>query len=79
MKKTSSKLVFYLMTGIYIITLAGSFIYNYLNGNQQAFYMGIVACLTPWLFPALMHILKIKMTDEVKILKHLVNCKKKGL
>lgn len=68
MKKTSSKLVFYLMTGIYIITLAGSFIYNYLNGNQQAFYMGIVACLTPWLFPALMHNLKIKMTDEVKIL-----------
>ena len=32
MKETSSKLVFYLMTGIYIITLAlkGGYAYNYL-------------------------------------------------
>lgn len=66
--KTKQTKLLYFVSGIYIVTLLFAFVLNIQKGNLKDIMMCFVACITPWLFPLLMHLLHLKMTDEIKII-----------
>ena len=55
---------------IYITTLIIGLYVNYVNGNSNDFFMTLVAIVTPLIIPALFYLLKLKITDEIMIIKY---------
>ena len=66
--KTKQTKPLYFVSGIYIVTLLFAFVLNIQKGNLKDIMMCFVACITPWLFPILMHLFHLKITDEIKII-----------
>lgn len=66
--KTKQSKILYLVSGIYIVTLLFAFVMNIKVGDLKAIMMCFVACITPWMFPLLMHLLHLKMTYEIKVI-----------
>lgn len=62
MKKEKSKIVYYISVVIYILTLAYAF---YINRHNQYLSMTFVACLTPFIIPIIVKLLKVRVPYEV--------------
>ena len=67
MKIKQSKLLYFL-SSIYIVTLLLAFVFNIQKGNLNDIMMCFVACITPFLFPAVMYLFHLKMTATMKII-----------